>query len=65
MEGESAMTSTLTDKNNNLDTQKQQDDANTPNIAEKKRISLLANKFAKRAKERQLRYDGRHSIFTK
>lgn len=59
------MTSTLTDKNNNLDTQKQQDDTNTPNIAEKKRISLLANKFAKRAKERQLGHDRRHSIFTK
>jgi hypothetical protein len=59
------MTSTLTDKNNNPDTMKQQDEANTPRTAEQKRIGLLANKFAKRAKERQLRYDGRHNIFTK
>jgi hypothetical protein len=59
------MTSTLTDKNNNPDTLKQQDDTNAPRTAEQKRISLLANKFAKRARERQLRYDGGHKIFTK
>lgn len=59
------MTNTLTDQSNNPDMQKQQNDANVPNAAEKKRISILANKFAKRAKERQLRHDGRHTIFTK
>lgn len=59
------MTNTLTDKSNNPDMQKQQDDTNAPNTAEKKRISILANKFAKRARERQLRHDGRHTIFTK
>ncbi len=59
------MTNTLTNKNNNPDTLKQQDDTNAPRTAEQKRISSLANKFAKRAKERQLRYDDGHNIFTK
>jgi hypothetical protein len=52
-------------ENNNPDTQKQQDGTNASEIAEKKRISRLANEFAKRAKERQLRYDEGHNIFTK
>lgn len=59
------MTNTLIDKSNNPDTQKQQEDANTPRTAEQIRISRIANKFAKRAKERQLRYDDGHNIFTK
>ena len=59
------MTNTLIDKSNNPDTLKQQEDANTPRTAEQKRVSNLANKFARRAKERQLRYDDGHNIFTK
>ena len=61
----SAMTNTLIDKNNNPDTQKQQEDAKPARTAEQIRMSNLANKFAKRAKERQLRYDDGHNIFTK
>jgi hypothetical protein len=57
--------STMTSENNSPDTQKQQEDTNTSETAEKKRISRLANEFAKRGKERQLRYDEGHNIFTK
>jgi hypothetical protein len=56
---------TMTSENNSPDMQKQQDDTNASETAEKKRISRLANEFAKRAKERQLRYDEGHNIFTK
>jgi len=59
------MTNTLIDKSNNPDTLKQQEDATPPRTAEQKRIINLANKFARRAKERQLRYDDGHNIFTK
>ena len=59
------MTNTLIDKSNNPDTLKQQEDATPPRTAGQKRISNLANKFARRAKERQLRYDDGHNIFTK
>jgi hypothetical protein len=52
-------------ENNSPDTQEQQDDANALETAERKRLSRLANEFAKRAKERQLRYDEGHNIFTK
>jgi hypothetical protein len=55
----------MTNDNNSPDTQKQQDDTNAFATAETKRISRLANEFAKRAKERQLRYDQGHNIFTK
>jgi hypothetical protein len=55
----------MTSKNNSPDTREQQDDSNAPETAEKKRISRLANESAKRAKERQLRYDEGHNIFTK
>jgi hypothetical protein len=61
----SAMTNTLIDKSNNPDTLKQQEDAKPTRTAEQIRMSRLANKFAKRAKERQLRYDDGHNIFTK
>jgi hypothetical protein len=56
---------TMTSENNSPDTQKQQDDSTLPETAERKRISRLATEFAKRAKERQLRYDEGHNIFTK
>ena len=55
----------MTRENNSPDTREQQDDSNAPETAEKKRISRLANESAKRAKERQLRYDEGHNIFTK
>ena len=55
----------MTNENNSPDMQKQQDDSNVHETAERKRISRLANEFAKRAKERQLRYDEGHNIFTK
>jgi len=55
----------MTSENNSPDTQKQQDDSTLPETAERKRISRLATEFAKRAKERQLRYDEGHNIFTK
>jgi hypothetical protein len=57
--------STMTTENNVPDTQKQQDNSNVPDTAERQRISRLANDLAKRAKERQLRYDNGHNIFTK
>jgi hypothetical protein len=57
--------STMTSENNSPDTQKQQDDSNASEAAERKRISRLANDLAKRGKERQLRYDEGHNIFTK
>ncbi len=47
------------------DTQKQQEDPKASETAENKRINHLANEFAKRGKERQLRYDESHNIFTK
>jgi hypothetical protein len=56
---------TMISENNSPDTEKQQHDSNAPEPAERKRISRLANEFAKRAKERQLRYDEGHDIFTK
>ena len=46
-------------------TQKQQDDSNAQEAAETKRIGRLADDFAKRARERQVRYDQGHNIFTK
>ena len=55
----------MTSENKGPDTQKQQDNPNAPDTAERKRISRLANDLAKRAKERQLRYDDDHNIFTK
>jgi hypothetical protein len=55
----------MTSENNSPDTQKEQEDTNASETAEKQRISRLANDFAKRAKERQLRYDQGHNIFTK
>jgi hypothetical protein len=55
----------MTNENNSSDTQKQQDRTETPEAAEKKRISQLLNEFAKRGKQRQARYDERHNIFTK
>ncbi|QNI33403.1 hypothetical protein H7849_05475 [Alloacidobacterium dinghuense] len=55
----------MTTENNDPDAQKKHDDSNSPKTAEGKRISRLANEFAKRAKERQLRYDEGHNIFTK
>jgi hypothetical protein len=61
IEGENTMIT----ENNSPDTQEQQDDANALETAERKRLSRLANEFAKRAKERQLRYDEGHNIFTK
>jgi hypothetical protein len=57
--------STMTSENNSPDSQNQQDDSNAPETAERQRISRLANELAKRAKERQLRYDEGHNIFTK
>jgi hypothetical protein len=47
----------MTSENNSPDTQNQQDDSDAPETAERKRTSGLANELAKRAKERQLRYD--------
>jgi hypothetical protein len=55
----------MTSENNIPDTQKQQDDSNAAETAERKRISRLADDLAKRSKERQLRYDEGHDIFTK
>jgi F0F1-type ATP synthase assembly protein I len=55
----------MTIENNDPDTQKQQDNSNTPDSAERQRIRRLADDLAKRAKERQLRYDDEHNIFTK
>jgi hypothetical protein len=55
----------MTSENNGPDTQNEQDNQNAPGTAERQRISRLANDLAKRAKERQLRYDDRHNIFTK
>jgi hypothetical protein len=55
----------MTSENNGPDTQNQQEDLTTPDTAEKKRISRLADDLAKRARERQLRYDDGHNIFTK
>jgi hypothetical protein len=55
----------MTSENNIPDTQKQQDDSNAPETAERKRISRLADDLAKRGKQRQLRYDEGHDIFTK
>jgi hypothetical protein len=55
----------MTSENSSPDTQKQQEDTNASETAEKKRISRLANEFAKRGKERQLRYDQGHNIITK
>jgi hypothetical protein len=56
---------TMTRENNSPDIQERQDDYNTRETADRERISRLANEFAKRAKERQLRYDEGHNIFTK
>jgi hypothetical protein len=55
----------MTSENSVPDTQKQQDNADVPDTAERQRISRLANDLAKRAKERQFRYDEAHNIFTK
>ena len=55
----------MTRENNSPDIQERQDDYNTRETADRERISRLANEFAKRAKERQLRYDEGHNIFTK
>jgi hypothetical protein len=56
---------TMSIESSSPDTQKQQEDPNASETAENKRINHLANEFAKRAKERQLRYDENHNIFTK
>jgi hypothetical protein len=56
---------TMTEENNSPDIQERQDDYNAPETDDSERISRLANEFAKRAKERQLRYDEGHNIFTK
>jgi hypothetical protein len=55
----------MSSDNNSPDTQNQQDNSTTLDTAERQRISRLANDLAKRAKERQLRYDDGHNIFTK
>ena len=55
----------MTSENNGPDTQNEQDNQNAPGTAERQRISRLANEFATRAKQRQLRYDEGHNIFTK
>ena len=55
----------MSSENNSKDRQERQDDFNVPETADKERISRLADEFAKRAKERQLRYDEGHNIFTK
>jgi hypothetical protein len=56
----------MTSENKGPGTQKQQDNSsNAPDTAERKRISRLASDLAKRAKERQLRYDDGRNIFTK
>jgi hypothetical protein len=52
-------------ENNSPDSQTQQDDSTAHETAERKRISRLADEFAKRARQRQLRYDEGHNIFTK
>lgn len=55
----------MTSENNSPDTQEREDASNAPETAQRERIRRLANEFAKRAKERQLRYDEGHNIFTK
>jgi hypothetical protein len=55
----------MTSENNGPNTQDQQDNSDVPDTAERKRISRLADDLAKRARERQLRYDDGHNIFTK
>jgi RNA polymerase-interacting CarD/CdnL/TRCF family regulator len=55
----------MTNENNSPDAQNQQDNSNVLDTAERKRISRLADDLAKRARERQLRYDDGHNIFTK
>ena len=55
----------MSSENNSPDTQERQDDYNTLNDDDKERISRLANEFATRAKERQVRFDEGHNIFTK
>jgi hypothetical protein len=55
----------MTSDNNSPDTQNDEDNFTAPDAAERKRISHIANDLAKRAKERQLRYDEGHNIFTK
>lgn len=55
----------MTSENKSSDTQNDQDNVTSPDTAERKRISRLANDLAKRAKERQLRYDDGHKLFTK
>jgi hypothetical protein len=57
--------STMSSENNSPDTQERQDDYNAPETADSERMSRLANEFATRAKQRQLRYDEGHNIFTK
>ncbi len=55
----------MKNENNNQDKYEQHEDLNAPETAERKQISHVADEFAKRAKERQLRYDEGHNIFTK
>jgi hypothetical protein len=55
----------MTSENKNRETQERQDDLNVSETANRERINGLADEFAKRAKERQLRYDEGHNIFTK
>jgi hypothetical protein len=55
----------MTSENKGPDTQKQQDNPDAPDTSERKRISRLADDLAKQARERQLRYDDGHNIFTK
>jgi hypothetical protein len=47
----------MTSENNSPSMQERQDDSNAPETADRERISRRANESAKRAKERQHRYD--------
>lgn len=53
------------DKSTNPDKREQQDNANATETANRERMSRLADELAFQAKERQLRYDRGHDIFTK
>jgi hypothetical protein len=55
----------MTSETKGPDSQNDQGNVTAPDTAERKRISRLANDLAKRAKERQLRYDHGHKLFTK
>jgi hypothetical protein len=57
--------SIMTSENNGPETQELQDNPNSPETADRERISDLANELAKRGKKRQLGYDEGHNLFTK